>query len=375
MLTKISFCVLSALSSMVAADINVGVLAPFSKNFDYLGRDMYDGVRTAAYAINKNGGINGEKINLIPLDDQGIASKGIELSNQLFKKNVSAVLGISNIGEAKLLAPIYQKAQVPLIINLENADNIVDRLSGDAPNPVFRVALKNADMAEVLIHKLVDVDKHKKIAIIVDNTIFGLQGRDAMVKALAKRKVEPVYSTSYKANLNDFDNLIPKARESNADALIVYGVGVDLSAARLAINRYGWAPKIVGAWTLASQNYISLVGSFSENTMMPISTVYSEGYFYDIRQLYRYVTQNQLLPNSYASFAQGYDSMLLLGQALKEAPSKKGADVIQSLETMKTPVHGLIKTYNQPFSKGREALDSSDGVLAIIKDSSVIKTK
>jgi branched-chain amino acid transport system substrate-binding protein len=54
--------------------------------------------------------------------------------------------------------------------------------------------------------------------------------------------------------------------------------------------------------------------------------------------------------DSPVSAAQGYDSIYLLAAAIKQANSTEGPKVKAALEDLKTPVEGVVTTYNKPFS-------------------------
>jgi branched-chain amino acid transport system substrate-binding protein len=74
-------------------------------------------------------------------------------------------------------------------------------------------------------------------------------------------------------------------------------------------------------------------------------------------------------PSSFSFALHGYDSVLLYAAAVKQANSTDGAAVRQALEDLKTPVQGLLKTYNKPFSKANhEALVAKDFVWIRWKD-------
>ena len=61
--------------------------------------------------------------------------------------------------------------------------------------------------------------------------------------------------------------------------------------------------------------------------------------------------------------------MLLTAAAIKQAKSTDGAAVRAALEDLKTPVQGLLKTYDKPFSKtNHEALTAKDLVWIRWKD-------
>jgi branched-chain amino acid transport system substrate-binding protein len=65
--------------------------------------------------------------------------------------------------------------------------------------------------------------------------------------------------------------------------------------------------------------------------------------------------------DSPVSAAQGYDSIYLLAAAINQAGSTEGAKIKAALEDLKTPVDGVVTTYNKPFAK-----DDHDAITANI---------
>lgn len=53
-----------------AADVNIAVIAPKSGEYKTFGAELFDGVQIAVNEINEQGGLKGEKINLITVDDR-----------------------------------------------------------------------------------------------------------------------------------------------------------------------------------------------------------------------------------------------------------------------------------------------------------------
>jgi branched-chain amino acid transport system substrate-binding protein len=57
--------------------------------------------------------------------------------------------------------------------------------------------------------------------------------------------------------------------------------------------------------------------------------------------------------------AQGYDGMLLLAAAIRQAGTTHGSRVRDALENLKEKVEGVITTYERPFSRtDHEAFDT-----------------
>ena len=74
-------------------------------------------------------------------------------------------------------------------------------------------------------------------------------------------------------------------------------------------------------------------------------------------------------PSSFSFALHGYDSVLLVAEAMKQAKSTDGSAVRLALEDLKTPVQGVLKTYEKPFSKAsHEALTAKDLVWIKWKD-------
>ena len=51
------------------ADINIAVVAPMGGDYKYFSEELIDGAKIAVDEINNRGGLQGEKVNLVPVDD------------------------------------------------------------------------------------------------------------------------------------------------------------------------------------------------------------------------------------------------------------------------------------------------------------------
>ena len=77
--------------------------------------------------------------------------------------------------------------------------------------------------------------------------------------------------------------------------------------------------------------------------------------------------------DSPVSAAQGYDSILLLAAEIKQAGTTEGPQIKAALEDLKTPVEGVVTTYNKPFSaKDHEAITANIPVFGEVKGQRVV---
>ena len=74
---------LAALLSSAQADVVIGIAGPMGGSFADVGRDIKAGVEIAVAAANARGGIGGEKIVTVSVDDKCEAETGAAVANQL----------------------------------------------------------------------------------------------------------------------------------------------------------------------------------------------------------------------------------------------------------------------------------------------------
>lgn len=75
------------------AEINVAVIAPMAGEYQTLGREIINGARIAVDDINANGGLKGERVNLVTIDDQ---------CNDLLAVSTAQMLAVNNSKSDKM---------------------------------------------------------------------------------------------------------------------------------------------------------------------------------------------------------------------------------------------------------------------------------
>jgi len=118
---------------------------------------------------------------------------------------------------------------------------------------------------------------------------------------------------------------------------------------------------LVGSWALNMPNFIDNAGPNAEGTRMP-QTFIQEGNT-PARQAfidrYRKSFGVDRIPVAPAA-AQGYDSMLLLAAAIRQAKRTDGPALRNALEALQERVEGIVMVYDRPFSRtDHEAIDST----------------
>lgn len=113
------------------AEVTVAAVVPKSETYEQQGSELLKGIQKAIDETNKDGGLLGQKIELLPIDDQcnnSIAISTAQMLTILKNKNINLVIGPYCANSFDEVADIYAKAQIfqiiPTAINYTQAKTI-----------------------------------------------------------------------------------------------------------------------------------------------------------------------------------------------------------------------------------------------------------
>ncbi|MFC4275976.1 ABC transporter substrate-binding protein [Achromobacter aloeverae] len=363
-----------------AADpIKIGVSGPYTGGSSSMGVSMRDGVRLAAEEINKKGGVLGRQLVLVERDDEAKNERGVQIAQELInKEQVTAVVGYINTGVALASQRFFQDAKIPVFNNVATGSVITHQFKAPEypDNYVFRNAAHDSIQAPMIVEEAVVRSGYKKVAILADSTNYGQLGREDLEKALAAKGVKAVATEKFNIKDVDMTAQLLKSKEAGAEAVLTYGIGPELAQIANGMAKLGWKVPIVGSWTLAMANYIDNAGPNGSGARMPQTFIQEPNTpkrkaFIDA-YLAKFKPKNNRI-DSAVSAAQGYDSVYLLAAAITQANSTEGPKVRAALEDLKTPVEGVVMTYDHPFTHDdHDAITSNLVVFGEVKDGRVV---
>lgn len=358
--------------------IRIGVSGPFTGGSNPMGIAMRDGIRLAAREINEGGGILGRPVLLVERDDEARPERGAQVVQELInQEKIVAGLGIVNTGVALASQRFYQQAHIPMITSVATGSIITKQfLPPQYPdNYIFRASAPDTVQAAMIVEEAVVRQRLRKLAIFHDSTNYGQLGREDLERALERHSIRPVAVERFNIRDVDMTPQLARARAAGAEAILTYGLGPELAHLANGMVRIGWKVPLMGSWALAMSNFIDNAGPNAEGTRMP-QTFIQEGNtprrkaFID---KYRKTFGVERIPVAPAA-AQGYDSMLLLAAAIRQARSTDGARLRDALENLKDKVEGIVMVYDRPFSRtDHEAIDTPRiPVIGEVRNSQVV---
>jgi len=338
-----------------------------------LGLSGLYGFQAAIDDINEKGGVLGRKLVAVVRDDAASPPKSIQNMNELIdNEKVAAVVGPTNSGNALAWLHIPQQKKVPVVSHVATATDITGRYAKEAQNYIFRVSMVDREQLALLAAYAVKASKTKNIAIIADTTGYGQAATKDLQEILTLHGIKPVGIEKFGPKDTDMTSQLAKLKAAGAD-MIVTGSLADATAQVLkSMEKMDYYPGLLSTWGSINTPLVNIAGvKLAEKTIFAAST--TEDASDRAKALHkRLIAKHPNMP-AFVSAAQGYDAVLLIAAAIKQAGDTDGSKVQQALESL-GEVQGIIKTYNKPFSKEQhDALGVADFHLAQWKDGRVVK--
>ncbi|GLR26492.1 ABC transporter substrate-binding protein [Limnobacter litoralis] len=368
----------AATSSYAADPIKIGVSGPFTGGSSSMGVSMRDGVRLAAKEINAHGGIMGRPIQLVERDDEAKNERGVQIAQELIdKEKVVATVGFINTGVALAAQRFYEEAKIPVMNNVATGTIVTKQFPDKPENYIFRNSAADNIQSPMIVEEAVGRRGFKKVAILADSTNYGQLGRQDLEKALAAKGIKPVAEEKFNIKDVDMTAQLLKAKQAGAEAILTYGIGPELAQIANGMAKLGWKVPMIGSWTLSMANYIDNAGPNGDGAVMP-QTFIQDSNNTPKRKAFVTAYLKEFKPkdgriDSPVSAAQAYDSVYLLKAAIEQAKSTEGPKIREALEDLKTPVEGVVMTYNHPYTKDdHEAITANVPVMGEVKGGRVV---
>lgn len=243
--------------------VTLGMSSPFSGPNGAYGLDMKEVITTYFEQINKTGGINGRKIELVALDDGYETDRTVANSKKLIDESkVFALLqyyGSSPTTQA--MNDVFGPAKVPLVGTISGAGTLRQPLK-DNPNGryMFNIRASYADETEAIINQLVGLGL-KNIAVFYQNDGFGKSGLDGATAALKKHNLEPTAVGTVERNSLDVDAAVKSIAKSNPQAVVMVTLYKPTAAFVKAMRKAGQNPQFMTLSPVGSDLLVKELGN------------------------------------------------------------------------------------------------------------------
>jgi branched-chain amino acid transport system substrate-binding protein len=298
------------------AAIKIGEVDPLTGGVSQFGIGCHQGFVLAFEEINAEGGILGQKIELVTEDDQSKPGQSATAVRKLITQDkVVALLGDATSSATLEAAPIAQADKIPMITPTATNPRITE--VGDF---IFRVCFLDEFQGRVLARFAREKLKAQKIFTLTDvKQDYSIDLLKFFKEEFTKLGGTIVGEQSYSTGDTDFRAQLTPIRVAKPDAVFVPGYYQEVALIVKQARQIGLTMPFIGCDGWANQTLLAIGGKavdgcfftnhFSPDDQSPIVKSF----------VTKYQEKYGVLPDTFS--ALGYDAARLLADAIKRAGS------------------------------------------------------
>lgn len=295
------------------SSVKIGFIAPLEGSQDEAyGQAMLQGARMAIDEANASGGYRGLPYELIVKNDIGLwGATGNEVV-QLYDQGVWAVVGSIDGNNSHVALRVVLKLELPMV-NTTSTDPTLTETN--IPWMIRNISDDRQNAYAMAMH-IYEKEGLENVAILRANDRYGRLGVKIFLES-AIRLGHPVrIHMNYVPGANDIEPQLEKIRDSNSEAVLIWGNDDDAATIVNRMRELGMDHKVFGSDRLVTERFLELTGDNADG----IVTTYpynpnSEDSFY-LRFVEDYKNRFGENPDQFA--AHTYDGMKMLIESIEE---------------------------------------------------------
>ncbi len=308
--------------------IKIGVLVALSGPASSIGTSTKLVTKMVVDRINREGGINGQPLELVVGDTESDPHRAITEARRLVEKeNVVAIIGPTRTDEGMAVKPyIEETARIPIIMTVGG-----DRVIAGGPFGPFRYTFKIPQRNTTAVKKIYGYLREQnisRVALLTATDGFGQDGLSALEGLAEEFGMEIVSKESFSVTDTDMTPQLMNIGEGNPEALICWTIGP--AGARVALNfrQLEFTMPLIQCHGQADPEYIELAGYAANGSIMPATKLMVhhelpeidpqkaviENFMTYYRDIYQYDERHPI--NAHSGYA--WDATYFLANALRQ---------------------------------------------------------
>lgn len=321
----------NAKGTKIGDTIKIGVNMELTGAVAAYGKSEESGIKLAVDEINKAGGVDGKKIELVTKDNKSEnAEASTSSTNLAIQSNVNAIVGPSTSGAVAAASLVSQKTGVPLITPSGTQDDLTVDANG-VKKFVFRTTFKDSYQGEVLAAYSYNNLNAKKVVLYYDNASDYAKGIADEFKR--KYKGQIVTEATFASGDKDYQSALTKFKDLDYDAVVMPGYYTETGIITKQARDLGIDKPILGPDGFNDEKFTDLAGKKNASNVYYVSGYSTNVALSDKASgfIKAYEKAYKIEPNMFAALA--YDSVYMVAEASKGA--KTSVDIADNLANLK----------------------------------------
>jgi branched-chain amino acid transport system substrate-binding protein len=257
MIRKSALCAAAAVllwGAAASAQIKIGFHAPQSGPASADGKSSTIGAEIAIDWINAGGGVRGQKLELVPYDDQNKPDQAVPIANKLIGQDkVSVAVSGSYSAPTRAAAGVFQAAGIPYVAAYAVHPDVTK--SGHF---AFRTVILGPPQGKGGAKFIADRYGKARVSVLTMNNDFGSSIADGFKDAAPKLGLQIIKEYTFGLGERQFGPIVASVKNDNPD--VIYAIGYYFVGGPLVaqLRAAGLKQPIVGAQAFDSMQFIDI---------------------------------------------------------------------------------------------------------------------
>jgi len=350
----LSVVLLWLVQSAALADILIGQTVGVTGTVAATVKESMLGANLYFDNVNAKGGIFGEKIKVITLDDKFDTQLTLANAKTLLEeRKVLALFMTRGTPHAQGILPLLRQHGVPLVGPSTGAMVFHQPVQPQ----VFNVRATYQREAEKAITYLASIGI-TRIALVHVNDTFGIDALAGAQKGMTVNKLTPVVLAKFDHSKPDFSAIAPQVAKAEAQAVMVIGSGTAVVQGIKQIKASGSGAQFVTLSNNASEGFVKLLGEQGRGVI--VTQVFPQSFSYTLVKDATQLAKANGLAVLSPAMLEGYASAKVLTEALRRSgPKPTREKLLTTLENFIYDIGGLEVSYSNSDHTGLDFADLS----------------
>ena len=217
----VALAVVGITSMMISAkaEITVGLAFPLTGPYAWIGDSQYRGAIKAIEHLNASGGVLGQPLQALPVDDFCDSEQALVAVRKLVESQVPVVIGHPCSVAAIPASAVYEQTGIVFISPGSTNPKLTER----GHRLTFRLIGRDDRQGAMIGDYLADALDNKNIAIVHDGQIYGEDLAEEVRRRLRERGVRESMFEAITLGQTEFLELVGRLQDENIDILFFGG--------------------------------------------------------------------------------------------------------------------------------------------------------
>lgn len=323
-------------SNCFAENIPIGVNLELTGNNSFYGQSVMRGIDLALEDINNAGGISGNTIVLYWKDNQSSIDVSKANTEELINKNnVIAIIGPASSTLTIQCSEITEWLRVPQITPIASKTEVTKDEDGNIRNYTFMTNISDPEggsiMAKFALHTL---NAHTVVTVYEDTSLYSTSLKDSFERSFISSGGEVLSTLNYQRDQTDYTSIILNVKNVNPDVIYLPGYYQEAGQFITQARRLGISIPILSGDGLDSPKLRLYAGYQALNNIF-MTNSYMTDNIDPVAKEFQYAFERKYAQKPDVFATLGYDTMLVLSNALKRAKNMDPESVKDALESTK----------------------------------------